>query len=537
MYTNETKNGAEAEAEVLKVVDIPEGTDFNNKELATDSNKSNQKSKAEKWMPTFFYWSEKESKIKIKLLSLITYLRNLGFYRLDRGIEFIFIRINKSIAEEFTITRLQDVFDNALRNLPDKLSDGKKDDIKRQDLIEQMYKGLSTYFSKHLLSRLGNVPNLSFLEAQKEAAYFCFKNSMVKVTKKGIEPISYKELNGKIIWKNSILDNSFSKLKLKDFEHSVFARFIRNLAKNKSEDKLKNIDDPEREQALKTIIGYNLHSYFHSKLKATILTDTGISDEAEGRTGKTLLVKAMGKMLNAQKESTTYVELAGKNFDFSKSFRYELCELDTKLVHLNDVKDNFPFELLYNDITEGITVEGKNKKAFMINAKIIVSTNRTIKINGGSDKDRSVEFQVSDHYSYQYNPENEFGHWFFRDWDNTEWNRFYNYMLHCVQQYFIHGLIIPNNIDLEERKLREETKPEFVEYMDACKIVDKVEFNKAEIFSDFIATYPDFDSKLRQRTFTDWIKKWAKRRDKIKSISERRSGKKSYVTFFLNQDD
>ena len=67
-------------------------------------------------------------------------------------------------------------------------------------------------------------------------------------------------------------------------------------------------------------------------------------------------------MLNRDSWAKTYVEMNGKNFDFTDKFRYQECGLDTKLVHINDARKNFDFELLFNDISEGIKAEKKGQK-------------------------------------------------------------------------------------------------------------------------------------------------------------------------------
>ena len=485
--------------------------------------------------PKFFSYNPRKEILAIKFHEFIEYLKILGFRRLDVQNDFVFVRIIDGIAEECSITKIQDVFFKVIGKADFNLYDGHGNWIFRRRLVEKIYKGLKTYFSKNLLSRLGSINDLKFLEDGKDHSFFCFNNCAIKVHKDGIDILDYKELTGKIIWRNSILKYDFWKIDADKVNESVIARFIKNLSKAKDSKGI-NVDDLERCQALKTIIGYNLHSYFETKLKATILTDTGVTDDANGRTGKTLIMKAIGKMLNAKRESTTFVEISGKSFDFNKPFRYEQCEVDTKLVHLNDVRNKFQFELLYNDITEGITVEGKNKKSFVINSKIAISTNRTIRLNGASDRDRAIEFQVSDHYSPEYSPSDEFKHWFFRDWDKDQWNEFFNYMIDCVRMYFICGLQQPENIDLDERKLVAETSKEFKQFMDTFfdAIEDGKRYSKKDLHSQFIEEFTDF-SKLRQRTFTEWLCKWSKMDTRISSHNEPRSNGIDFISFDINE--
>ena len=76
----------------------------------------------------------------------------------------------------------------------------------------------------------------------------------------------------------------------------------------------------------------------------------------EGGTGKGLLVNAVSNL----KKVTI---LDGKTFDKNKSFAYQVVTTSTQILVFDDVKKNFDFEGLFSLITEGITLEKKNKDA------------------------------------------------------------------------------------------------------------------------------------------------------------------------------
>ena len=214
-----------------------------------------------------------------------------------------------------------------------------------------------------------------------------------------------------------------------------------------------------RYESLVTIIGYLLHSHFSGKLKATIFTDSKISDMPSGRTGKTLLGQALAYIKK-------YTEINAKDFDPANKHKYQEANLDTQIIHLNDVKKNFDIESLFNDITEGIVVDKKNVKPFKVKTKLMISANKTIRIEGASAKDRVIEFEFADHYNEKFSPEDEFGHWFFRDWSEAEWMKFYNFFLFCICSYLKKGIIVASPVNLNRRKLLENTSQEFVEFMD-----------------------------------------------------------------------
>jgi hypothetical protein len=286
--------------------------------------------------------------------------------------------------------------------------------------------------------------------------------------------------------------------------------------------------EPQRYEDLQRITGYCLHKFYEGKLKALVFTDSKVSDNEltdSGRSGKTLFCKGMSHILNATKEDKVFCEVSGKEFDDLDRFKWQDLNLNTRLIHLNDVKKGFNIEMRFNDITEGVKVQKKNDSPFMVQCKMIFSTNKTIKIHGGSAKDRVVEFQMSDYFSDIYSPADEFKEWFFRDWDNGRWNEFYNFMIHCVQIYLKKGLPKPRNFNLETRKLREETNGDFLTYITE-NVLNGHTVYKKEMLNDFKYKFQDND-KVSLNKFTLWINRFAEyKKDEIR-ITETRDRERS----------
>ena len=148
---------------------------------------------------------------------------------------------------------------------------------------------------------------------------------------------------------------------------------------------------------------------------------------------------------------------------------------------------------------------------FAESPKFLISTNYTIEGTGGSHEDRIFEVEFTDHYNARHKPVDEFGHRFFDEWDDEAWNDFYNVMLSCLRAYLMHGLVAYEHTNLAERKLRQQTAPEFLVFM-ADSVEVGVDYDKKDLHARFLSQYPDFAEgkmRLQQRTLTRWIKRYA----------------------------
>lgn len=371
--------------------------------------------------------------IKIKLLELRDLLKKFGFLRYDIDKEFIYVKLSNKIIEEVTANKIVDEFEEYIDSFPEMIDISDVDTIKKTFLLNKIYHGIGTYFSDKILARLRPDEPIEINKDNKSNAYFYYNNGFATISKDGYTFSSYDKLTGNV-WKDQILQRKFKKLTLKEelenpslikSEWGVYADFMYKVSGQ----------DFERFLSLITITGYNLHNFTDRKCKATILTDSAVTERAEGRTGKTLYGKGIGQMVNCSDQGKVYCEISGKDFDPTYKHKYQDAAIDTKIIHLNDVVDYFNFSALYNDITEGISINRKGESPIRIKPKIIISTNRTIRIEGASDKDRSIEFEFANYFSDRRSPEQEYGHWFFRDWDELEWAKFDNFMILCTMMY------------------------------------------------------------------------------------------------------
>lgn len=481
--------------------------------------------------------------IKVNFLLLVELLKKLGFRRYDIDGEFFIVQVKDNVVRECSKQELIDTFESYILDFPE---ENFPDDVTKEILLNKIYGSIATYFSDHVLGRLRPSKPIKFNDHQKDRAFFYFQNGYVEIGTNGSELKPYSTLRNHI-WDNQILKRKFKKSSYAQYKNFSFVQFVKNIAnawKTHPLYKRENTSpDLARFESFQSIIGYLLHAYFEGELKAVIFTDSRLDDEGEafGRSGKTLLLKALGYLLNKDyKGSKTYVEINGKDFDSGRNFKYQELGLDTKLVHINDVKRNFDFEDLFNDITEGIKRERKNESPSIVKTKMALSTNRTMKIRGASAKGRSIEVELAEYYDDLWTPKKEFGEWFFTEWTPAQWAQFDSFMIDCVQYYFRHGIKRPDTINLNERKKLEETSLEFTQWMEDKEpyLVHGERIDKKELFEDFRNRYPDFQKDwFSQRTFTKWVTTYCEYDDTYERVESKRSNGVDYFIFWHNLDN
>jgi hypothetical protein len=480
--------------------------------------------KPEEKSEIFIFWlSERinkqgELKWKIDHLKFIYFLCNQGFRRFDINDEYIFVKIKDHIIEEVPIHRIQDEVIEYINSIEEADLEG----ITKEELLSKFATSPAIYFNDKKLSMLGVEKDLIYNSDDKETGYIYYKNGFVICSSEGYKLHGYHELNGHI-FKNQIKTRDFTV----GSSEGMFFKFIWNISGQ----------NEKRNESLKTHIGYLLHSFYETKMKAVNLTDSTISDNAEGRSGKTLLGRAIAHI-------KMVCEISGKDFDPTNKHKYSAVNLDTQIVFLNDLRKRFDFEALFNDISDAITVDRKNLQPFNIRAKMLISSNDTFKIEGASAKDRVSEFELSAHYNADHSPENEFNCWFFRDWDSDEWQGFDNFMCDCLCSYLKNGLIPADQINLDKRKLLNETNPDFIAFMNE-KVENgdfklNMEYDKSTLHEEFLDSYPDYrlDNWLRKSgNFTKYLKTFVKYSPGLKAEPrERRSNGRSLILFHNNDE-
>ncbi len=408
------------------------------------------------------------------------YLRDNSFFKYypgEKSEAFIFVYKDSNLIEETSNDRIKDFVLTDLKN---------RDDI---GYAPYDFMALNTkFFKSDFLSLLSPV-DINLKKDTATTCYLYYQNCVVEVTADSCKTIEYIDMDS-YVWKSNVISRYY-----RPFDHhgNEFRSFIWYISGQ----------DKHSYNCFKSAIGYLLHTYkTNADNKAIILNDEMISDNPNGRSGK-------GLFFNGIKQLKKLVSINGKNFDSQGQFAFQTVSTDTQVLVFDDVRRNFPFEDLFSIITEGLTIEYKGQGAVKLpvekSPKIVITTNYTIKGEGGSFDARKHELELSSYFNKDHTPKKQFGHLLFDDWSEDEWSRFDNFMIQCVQFYMKNGLITQHHKNLEVRKLMNEISPEFYQWCEEGNLTTDYRWGNSELFSKFTDENPDF-KKTSQRTIKKWLK-------------------------------
>ena len=437
---------------------------------------------------TLNFWS-KSDKGLIKIVPIVfkKFLEDNGFFKYcpQGSKNYVFVKVTNNLVDH---TSEKEIKDYILLHLE------KLDDIS----IYNYFADQTRLFREDYLTLLSTL-DIYFIADTKDTAYLYYKNCVVRITKDEVTSIDYVDIEG-YVWKDHVINRMYKRC---EYNKCDYQKFINNISAK----------DSDRTISMESTIGFLMHGHKNlSYCPAVILNDEVISDNPEGGTGK-------GIFMNALSHMKKLVTIDGKAFTFERSFAYQLVSADTQILCFDDVKKYFSFERLFSVVTEGLTLEKKNKDAIKIpfskSPKISITTNYAIKGTGNSFARRKWELELHQHYNKKYSPQDEFGRLLFGDWDATEWCKFDNYMIKCLQLYLSKGLVACEFVNLPKRQLAQATCYEFIEWcgltpnaLGTDKLIPNIKIVCSELYYDFTDTYPDFGPKSKNTVSRQKFHRW-----------------------------
>lgn len=439
---------------------------------------------------TQFWTKSEKGVIKIIPYSFKKFLEDNGFHKIypEGSQNYIFVRIVNNLIDNTSSEEIKDFVLDYLIQLEDRS-------------IYNYFAEKVSYFQENFLNLIETI-DIHFVEDTKDHSYLYYINCAVKVTTRGIEMIDYLDLDG-YVWRDHVINRNFA---LCENDQCDYKTFISRICGDKK----------DRIDTMESTIGFMMHGYKNlSYCPAVILNDEVMSENPEGGTGK-------GIFMNALSHMKKLVVIDGKAFNFEKSFPYQTVSADTQILLFDDVKKHFDFERLFSVITEGLTLEKKNKDAIKIpytkSPKVAITTNYAIKGSGNSFARRKWEVELHQHYNRNNTPYDEFGRHLFEDWDRDEWCLFDSYMVNCLSSYMRTGLIQSNFVNLKARSLEASTCYDFIEW---CGVISgdanpmlslDTRLMGNELFNHFILDYPDYGPRAKltisRTVFYRWIKEY-----------------------------
>lgn len=467
----------------------------------------------------FVFWGE-DGKIVPHLLFEYFGKEGIGKYYSDdakwKNTESVIVKIDGNVVSEVNVTYLLETAKNYINECTEESG-------KAGPIIDSLHKSTSLFGDRNL--KLLPTLKLEFISDSRDVGYLFFKNSVAKVTKGAAVTVHNYDEFDQYVWENNIVNIDFKFIAPEELAgKSVFTSFLKDLTIVEDSSKA-----ALRFKSLSSAVGYLLHRFKDGTTTvAIILMDVYVNGMPNGRSGKTLLIKSVGKIRNLS-------QIDGKYFDPREWFSHSSVGLDTEVLLYNDVDKNFNFEKLFTSITDGLLIRKKYKDNIQLPhekaPKIALTTNYAISGDTSSHRGRKFEFEVSPTFSDRLRPIDKYRKPFFDDWSDEEWNFFFNTMISCIQVYLDEGLVASEPINLKLTKVVNSTCEEFVEFC-PTKIELNNQLDKKALYDAFLLEYPEYKYQLKQRNFTQWLRAWGTFK-KYNSV-EGHTGSIRYILFSEN---
>ena len=421
-----------------------------------------------------FWDTDKNGKLSLNDYKFKLFLENRGFYKVQlNDKEFTFVKVYNNIINEVNEIHIKDFVLNHV--------------VEIDMNVYNFFAKSTTKFSENYLNQLAT-KELAMVRDSETESYLFFQNGVLKVTEEKKEIIEYINIGG-FVWQKNIIPHNYFDIDCK----SDFENFINNVC-NKEE---------KRKLIVETALGYLLNTYKkQDEGLAIVFYDETLNDNPSGRTGKTLISKALG-------QCRKLVTLNGKEFNNKGQFPYQTINLDDNIICFDDMERTFKFETLFSIITGNLTLNKKNLQPIEIpfskSPKILFTSNYILSGVGDSHDARKVEIELYRHYSKKYKPVNEFGKLFFSQWSTKEWNCFFSYMISNIQKYFKHGLIYSELKTGKTKKLIANTCEDFYDF---C---ENEFFWKSDHYyttKEIMQSYNDGSREIPRNMNVSWFGRW-----------------------------
>lgn len=421
-----------------------------------------------------FWDTDKNGKLSLNDYKFKLFLENRGFYKVQLNEqEFTFVKVYNNIINEVNETKIKDFVLNHVLQV----------DMN----VYNFFAKSTAKFNENYLNQLAT-KDLAMLRDNDKESFLFFQNGVCKITEDKTEMIEYINVGG-FVWQKNIIPHEFKVTDLK----SDIEQFIYNVS---------NKDD-KRKLIVEVAIGYLLNNYKKDdEGLAVVFYDETLNDNPSGRTGKTLISKAISQ---CRKLKT----LNGKEFNNKGQFPYQTIELDDNVICFDDMERTFKFETLFSIITGNLVLNKKNKQPieipFNISPKIMFTSNYILSGVGDSHDARKLEIELFRHYSKKYKPIDEFGKMFFTQWNKEEWNAFFNYMISNIQKYFKNGLLFSELKTGKTKKLIANTCEDFYDF---CENEFLWKENNFYTTKEIMNSYNDGNREMPQRMNISWFGRW-----------------------------
>jgi hypothetical protein len=426
--------------------------------------------------------TERGPKITLNHVRLYYFLSKMGFYRMrvNNGENTVFVQVAGNVVKQITHTDVEDFLYTFLEQ-----RQADKDSNVDEKVRNFFYR--TRDISESSMSKLPFI-ELDFSNNDADGQYFFFQNKTLHVTAKGIKEHKPGAIK-KYVWAHDVIDHNiellpafFEPLKNadglatdvkyllpeKEEDCCIFTRFVIRTTQinwraghpeygvpveGSDERRYSKTDEEKLEERLHFLnrifcIGYMLHRYKDPSKPWAVwgledkVTD---SDVSAGGSGKSLLFKALQYLIK--------VEIIPARDQRLFDDKHSLANVNehTALVIFDDPHQFFPFTHLYPMITGEWSIRPQYSNPFTLGYEIAPKAALPANFpphNADSSTLRRILFTVfSDYFrgtnedtgERGFQPIDEFKKNLFTQFNQNDWNRFYNFMLQCLQFYLSQG--------------------------------------------------------------------------------------------------
>lgn len=476
------------------------------------------------------FWSVKvddkgQKKIQFNHVDALRFINDNGFFRIhtiDCDVEK-----DKIVRIDSGVVRL-----SSQKDIRDYVYEYVQQATKDSDVLNMFASKLDILLNAGKLERIEKIED-NFDEYQPDKQLRYFNNGCLTIT---ADNIAFGDILGRV-WSSKVLPRTFRRVPVlkrivpkdeggyhvelaENGAECEFLTFLINTCKfwRNPRHQITEKEEMEFSEHLVnkiTALGYLQVDYKHqTELKAVIAMDGQMGDvgQSNGRSGKSLVGNALAQVL-------CQTEIPGRQLKNDDEFVFSDVTLDTRNIFIDDVRVNFDFGNFFNAVTGDLNVNPKSKTRFVIkkerSPKFYIATNHAINANDRSSLARIVFMSFSDYYNDNHLPVEDFGHRFFDEWDERQWNLFDNFMAECVQIYLLslregwyrdgQGMVPPPMADIQQRTLKQKMGEAFYEWAEAYFDPSAGHLNtriqRKEMYDDFHAYFPDAKLSVTSSNF------------------------------------
>lgn len=439
------------------------------------------------WKVWEFKVSSVKGGVKIKCLGINVdragdILHDLGYRQYDNKYYRI---VNNVIYNTTWDDWSEEIFQIAKRLKPIQFEYGEDEVVEacgRDAIMNETQRTLKQRLALLKLTPL-NIDKVTWLEDDEEHCYIPFINGVLDITKKNNKLIPYDKLHA-CIWDTQIIQREFKTTSKRSSIYKVLDTAIGKEYRNE----------------YMSAIGYLIHNHIKDSVNPLVICiDKDLSVVNDGGNGKDFV----GKIV-AQVRRVSFIE--GKAMREGNQFLFQQAANDTQIIWITDLHKHYDSENFYNHTDgRGVEINRKYETPFRVKAKIGISLQHSIKMEGRSDKRRQAFLFFHDTIGKLKDGIETLlreGVVFSKGWKG-DWAAFYNFIVECCTLYLKKGLI-----KMDDSPLMQYRTDQLLDEFDFTKLKLHRQYTWYEIQSE-VCDSPMFSErdKLRLRSaLYRWVK-------------------------------